>query len=220
MINWRCSYPKYLSLPFCINSEVNHRLSGFKKTILCKTKKQKTIKLFVQTLLGGQNRCENKHQPSICFSQFGSHTKHWSCGIFQSVLCSSVAPFIIYKNSTKLCKLTNLVHKSHGHQVSGAHLVEDVEVPLIGWLTGHPGLLQQVRLHWSADQQLSSGCEVSRTGWANPLTGCEVMKSGRCHWYLFICSWMYFPKRLLLLLRSVQALPGDKSAPMNDSSHQ
>lgn len=35
------------------------------------------------------------------------------------------------------------------------HLVKDVKVPLIGWLAGYPGLLQQICLHRCPNQQLT-----------------------------------------------------------------
>lgn len=41
------------------------------------------------------NTHKKGHQPSIVFSEFGSQTKLWSCDIFHSFRCSSVAPFII-----------------------------------------------------------------------------------------------------------------------------
>lgn len=55
--------------------------------------------------------------------------------------------------------------------------------------------------------------DVKKTGWTGDAWGFERRKGGA---YLSSCSWMYFPKRLLLLFLSVQAFPADSTLLMND----
>lgn len=87
------------------------------------------------------------------------------------------------------------------------HLVEDVEVPLVDRLAGHPGLLQQIRLHRRSHQQLTpSGKNRAQKRLNHPRRYYSVQM---CE-HLSSWSWMYFPKRLLLLFLSVQALPASE----------
>lgn len=78
MPNDTVHYPEYLSLPFCINAQMNHRPNGLLKTILYKTLNEQQLLVRItdnHSIEAIKNK--NRDQPSTVFSEFGSQAKRW-----------------------------------------------------------------------------------------------------------------------------------------------
>lgn len=191
-------YLEDLPLGFCGDAQVTHCLQRLLKTILykraavrtaCRQQKQRpptdeTIHLGVFLQTPAAMRTSGRASSSTPFS--AGLWLHSSSGT-QGALSISITDY-----PPSAPAVTNLV--------------KDVEVPLVNGLAGHPRLLQQICLHRCSHQQLGTRQEQHVERISSSYYYSMQIRHSFCN-HLSSWSWMYFPKRLLLLFLSVQALP-------------